>query len=84
MTLSKARLAALVVLAALAGWFLNDALSASPKRRPSHSALSNLLSFRNVRTLVPAQRAGEAQHPQAPARTGHVGPGLLRIEQDFL
>lgn len=41
MTLSKARLAALVVLAALAGWFLNDALSASPKRRPLLNLIKN-------------------------------------------
>lgn len=41
MTLSKTKLAVLVVLAALAGWFINDALSASPKRRPILNLIRN-------------------------------------------
>ena len=41
MSLSRFRLAAIVLLAALAGWMLNDALSVSPKRRPVLTLIRN-------------------------------------------
>lgn len=76
MPTTKTRLAVYLLLAVLAGWFLNDALTASVKKRP---ILDFLKRWWWVPLILDEPQHGDAVHclPQEPEVMGRDGYPLV-------
>lgn len=81
MTLSKARLAVIVLVAALAGWFLNDAVSPPAKRRPILNLIRNWWWVPLI--LDEPQACHTHDHAEPPPSTGLDGFPIVDHRRAF-